>query len=100
MRRAMRTSRALAKAATGTAATQQAIFYSAITDTVTNPDSTEESPGTRWSFPIQDPPGVTTVDLTDLTTGPLQLAAADGNLSTTLNTAGVPRLFVRVEILP
>ena len=56
-------------------ATQQGIFYWLNTNTATNPDSTPETPGARWSFPAQDPPGVTTVDLTDLTTGTSALAA-------------------------
>ena len=56
-------------------ATQHGIFYWLNTNTATNPDSTPETPGTRWSFPIQDPPGITTIDLTDLTTGTSTLAA-------------------------
>lgn len=63
-------------AASVAAATEQAILYWDITDTATNPDSSPQTPGVRWSFPGQDPvPGSTTVDLTDLTTGTGSLAA-------------------------
>lgn len=57
------------------AANQQAILSWNITDTTTNPDNTPDAPGIRWKFPVQNPPGVTTIDLTDLTTGTSSLAA-------------------------
>lgn len=57
-------------------ATQQAILYWSLSDTTTNPDGSADVPGTRWVFPMQDPPGATTIDLTDLTTGTGALASA------------------------
>ncbi|MCX6854571.1 MAG: putative Ig domain-containing protein [Verrucomicrobia bacterium] len=77
------------------AASQQAIISWDVTDTTTNPDGTPDTPGTRWKFPVQNPPGVTTVDLTDLTTGTSSLAAGarvivgtfpTGTSTTTSNT--------------
>ena len=62
-------------AVTSGAATQQAILYWSLADTLTNPDATPDVPGARWKFPVQDPPGMTTVDLTDLTAGTGSLAA-------------------------
>jgi hypothetical protein len=57
-------------------ATQQAILYWDATDLTTNPDSAPQPPGVRWVFPGTEPvPGVTTIDLTDLTTGLSTLAA-------------------------
>jgi hypothetical protein len=57
-------------------ATEQAILYWNIANTVTNPDGTSDTPGTRWRFPEQEAfPGSTTIDLTDLTTGTGSLAA-------------------------
>lgn len=56
-------------------ATQQAILYWSLSDTTTNPDGSADVPGTRWVFPMQGPPGATTIDLTDLTTGTGALAA-------------------------
>jgi Putative Ig domain len=76
-------------------ASQQAIVSWDITDTTTNPDGSPDTPGVRWKFPVQNPPGVTTVDLTDLTTGTGNLAAGarvivgtfpTGTSSTTSNT--------------
>lgn len=62
-------------AATVSAASQQAILSWNITDTTTKPDNTPDTPGARWKFPVQNPPGDTTIDLTDLTTGTSSLAA-------------------------
>ena len=62
-------------AATAGSANQQSILYWDITNTVANPDSTPDKPGTRWVFPVQDPPGTTTIELTDLTSGSSPLAA-------------------------
>lgn len=57
-------------------ATQQAILYWDATDLATNPDSSPQPPGVRWVFPGEEPvPGVTTIDLTDLTSGTSTLAA-------------------------
>ncbi len=57
-------------------ATQQAIVYWDATDLTTNPDSSPQPPGVRWVFPGEEPvPGVTTIELTDLTTGSSTLAA-------------------------
>ena len=56
------------------AATQQAIVYWDKTSAL-NPDATPETPAARWVFPAQNPPGVTTLDLSDLTTGSATLAA-------------------------
>ena len=56
-------------AATVAAATEHGVFYWINSDTSTNPDGTPETPGTRWSFPVQNPPTATDIDLTDLTTG-------------------------------
>lgn len=63
-------------AATSGTATQQAILYWDISNTSTNPDSAPVVPGSRWAFPAQSPvPGVTTIDITDLTTGTASLAS-------------------------
>jgi len=57
-------------------ATQQAIVYWDATDLATNPDSSPQPPGVRWVFPGEEPvPGVTTIELTDLTSGSGALAA-------------------------
>jgi hypothetical protein len=58
------------------ASTQHAILYWAVSDTTTNPDGSPQVPGVRWLFPPEEPiPGSTTIDVTDLTTGPGSLAA-------------------------
>lgn len=58
------------------AATQHGIYYWSSMNMGDNPDGTLETPGARWKFPAQSPaPGITTIDLTDLTTGTSTLAA-------------------------
>lgn len=57
-------------------ASEHAILYWSIDDTVNNPDETADPPGARWRFPESVAfPGSTTIDLTDLTEGTGDLGA-------------------------
>ena len=57
-------------------ASEHAILYWSIGDTVSNPDGTANPPGQRWRFPESVAfPGSTTIDLTDLTVGTGALGA-------------------------